>query len=76
MKPKKEGFRRLSIAFGILGVLGWIIFFLVATDGNFEELPLMAWVVLFGGLIFAYVIPYFFIKGIYWVWSGFYTDEK
>ena len=72
MKKYKEGFRRLSIAFGILGVIAWIIFFLKEGGfGDLDNVRAWEWILLVVLTFVAYLIPYFFVKGIYWILSGF-----
>lgn len=77
MEKYREGFRRLSVSLGIVGVIAWVILF-ISIDGlkDLDEITIWAWLFLVVLTVLAYFIPYFVIKGIYWVFSGFSTKNQ
>lgn len=77
MEKYREGFRRLSIALGVLGILAWITYFLKEGGvGDLVNFQVWEWILLIALTFFTYLIPYYFVKGIYWVLSGFSQKNK
>ena len=72
-----EGVRRLSIAVGIIGIIGWLIYLiLVKAFSDMLSLPMIAWFIIFTGFIVCFFIPYGIVKGIVWVVDGFKSRKE
>ena len=77
MKVRSEGVRRLSILLGFLGLLGWIIFALVATEcfKDAESIKWQGWLILLAGTPASFFLPFWVVRGIAWVVEGFRSDK-
>ncbi len=70
---KKEGFRRLALFLGLLGVGLYVLFCLVAIAdlGGLTEITLLEWVLFGTGFVASFLVPWGFVYGIAWVIGGF-----
>ena len=74
MKEQSEGIRRLSIFLGGLGSVAWFIFAFIASEA-FSHFHIADWLILSGGLIVCFLVPYALVKCINWVIRGFSKDK-
>lgn len=71
---KKEGIRRLSLLFGIFGMIVWLGFVLSeASPGDFTN-PRVCLIIIAGFLI-SFFFAFGAVRGIAWVVEGFMTDR-
>jgi hypothetical protein len=75
---RSEGVRRLSILLGIFGVVGWIIFLIIATHffERTEYITPLGWLLMISGIPVFFLVPYGITCGIAWVVAGFKDDKN
>ena len=72
-----EGFRRLSLFFGILGVVCWTVTFLtlIVMRVSESEVTLEEWgfglQIIGAGYLVCFFVPWGIVRGIAWVIEGF-----
>lgn len=76
MKKHREGFRRLSILIGFLGVLSFHMYMIIDIGlrnyiNGYSEASFGDFILLFVFTALSFLIPYLLTKGIHWVISGF-----
>lgn len=69
----KEGFRRLSIFSGIIGLLLWTILFMFGLLESFSNRPDDFYAI---GLPISYLIPWLIVKLTKWMLDGFYQKQE
>jgi hypothetical protein len=73
--PVSEGMRRLGIVVGIVAMLGWIIIFMVGSEG-FTRIEPLGWVIFLIGVLVCFGLGLGLIWAIDWVISGFRQGRK
>lgn len=72
MERVSEGVRRLSVFTGLTGVVAWLVFVFVKTNG-FTNALANDWYIIISGLAGAFAVPFFLVHGVAWVVRGFRT---
>lgn len=74
MKEQSEGIRRLSIFLGGLGSFAWFIYVFIVSNA-FSDITKEGWLIIPGGLVVCFLVPYALVKCINWVILGFSPDK-
>ncbi len=71
-----EGARRLSLLLATLGVLGWIVFVFITSEGFSEMVGAKGWLVFIAGMPTCFFVPFGLVRAIAWVVEGFQRDKS
>jgi len=66
-----EGFRRLAIFSGMMGVLAWLVYVMFAALSEGMEQSLRTWTLIVVIMILSFLAPYAVVRAIAWVIRGF-----
>ncbi len=74
MATSSEGVRRLSLFAGVIGAFLWFAYAFMESNA-FSRIKPDEWLIVAGGLVVCFFVPFLFVRAAAWVVGGF-TSKK